>query len=71
MRHSSQQILVAMAHANTYRLLVLIKNDPTRQVQHSDLLSQLGHFEEAVAVLTGVLPDGYNEVHASKIVILA
>jgi hypothetical protein len=54
-----------------YRLAALIKNDTAFQVEHGDLLRQLGHFEEAVAVLSGIASDGYNKVRASKIVILA
>jgi hypothetical protein len=62
---------VETAHANMYRLLVLIENDPALQVERGDLLRQLGHFDEAVAVLIGTPLNGYNEVRASKIAILA
>lgn len=40
-------------------------------VQKGELLRLLGRFDDAVAVLKAVPPDGYNEVRASKIETLA
>jgi hypothetical protein len=51
--------------------LELIRHDPESQVEHGELLRQVGRFEEAVAVLKAVRPDGYNEVKAVKIERLA
>jgi hypothetical protein len=59
------------ARANALRLLVLLEYDPKGQVQRGELLRQLGRFDEAVAVLKAVKPDGYSEVRAVKIEQLA
>ena len=60
-----------IARANAQRLLVLLEHDPKEQVARGELLRQLGRFDEAVAVLKAVIPDGYSEVKASKIERLA
>ncbi|GAA5012424.1 hypothetical protein GCM10025794_00460 [Massilia kyonggiensis] len=62
---------VAKAQANMHRLLELIERDPKQQVERGELLRQLGRFDDAIAVLTAILPDGHSEVHASKIERLA
>jgi hypothetical protein len=61
----------ADAHVNALRLLGLFENDPAMQVERGELLRQLGRFDEAVAVLKAVKPDGHSEVKASKIQRLA
>jgi hypothetical protein len=61
----------AVALANKLCLLELVESDPERQVERGELLRQLGRFDEAVAVLKAVKPDGYNEVMAVKIERLA
>jgi hypothetical protein len=65
----STQPVVAPAEArtNALRLLELFENDPEQQVERGELLRQLGRFEEAVAVLKAVKPNGYSEVKAVKI----
>lgn len=60
-----------MADANMQRLLELIEHDPEAQVTCGELLRQLGRFDEAVAVLKAVAPDGHSEVNAVKIERLA
>lgn len=60
-----------VAHANALRLLELFEHDPDEQVARGELLRQLGRFDEAVAVLKAVKPDGYREVKALKIKRLA
>lgn len=60
-----------VAHANMLRLLELLENDPEGKVERGELLRQLGRFDEAVAVLKAVKPDGYNEVKAVMIERLA
>jgi hypothetical protein len=57
----------AEARANVLRLLELFENDPEQQVARGELPRQLGRFEEAVAVLKAVKPNGYSEVKAVKI----
>lgn len=61
----------ADALANSLRLLELFEHDPARQVERGELLRQLGRFDDAVAVLKAVKPDGYSEVRAIKIERLA
>ncbi|MEV4783387.1 hypothetical protein [Burkholderia sp. LMU1-1-1.1] len=56
-----------IARANAQRLVELLEHDPKEQVARGELLRQLGRFDEAVAVLAAVVPDGYSEVKASKI----
>jgi len=56
-----------IARANAQRLLEMLEHDPKEQVARGELLRQLGRFDEAVAVLKAVIPDGYSEVKASKI----
>ncbi|WP_373991908.1 hypothetical protein [Duganella sp. BuS-21] len=60
-----------VAHANMQRLLELFEHDPKEQVARGELLRQVGRFDEAVAVLRAVKPDGYSEVKAVKIERLA
>lgn len=60
-----------VAHANVRRLLELFQHVPDEQVARGELLRQLGRFDEAVAVLKAVEPDGYSEVKALKITRLA
>jgi hypothetical protein len=64
-------VAAAPALANRLRLLELFKHDPKAQVERGELLRQLGRFDEAVAVLKAVKPDGYSEVKAVKIERLA
>jgi hypothetical protein len=59
------------AVANILRLLELFEHDLKHQVERGELLRQLGRFDEAVAVLKAVKPDGYSEVKAVKIERLA
>lgn len=61
----------ATASENRERLLMLLAHDPKAQVARGELLRQLGRFEEAVAVLKAVRPDGYSEVNAVKVERLA
>lgn len=68
---SSPAGAAAPARANRLRLLELIEHDPNAQVERGELLRQLGRFDEAVAVLKAVKPDGYSEVKAVKIELLA
>lgn len=42
------------------RLLKLFKHDLKHQVERGELQRQLGRFEEAMAVLKSVKPDGYS-----------
>jgi hypothetical protein len=58
-------------HSNMLRLLELLEHDPKEQVARGELLRQQGRFDEAVAVLRAVEPDGYSEVKAVKIERLA
>nr|WP_315256598.1 hypothetical protein [uncultured Duganella sp.] len=67
----SPAVAVDVARTNAQRLLELIHHDPKAQVERGELLRQLGRFDEAVAVLQAVKPDGYNEVKAVKIERLA
>lgn len=67
----SPTVAVDVTRANAQRLLELIQLDPDAQVARGELLRQLGRFDEAVAVLKAVKPDGYNEVKAVKIERLA
>jgi len=60
-----------VAHTNMLRLLELFEHDPEHQVERGELLRQLGRFDDAVAVLKAVKPDGYSEVRAVKIERLA
>ena len=60
-----------IARANAERLVELLEHDANGQVARGELLRQLGRFDEAVAVLVAVVPDGYSEVKASKIERLA
>ncbi|WP_139168759.1 MULTISPECIES: hypothetical protein [unclassified Duganella] len=64
-------VSVDVAHENTLRLLQLIEHDSGEQVMRGELLRQLGRFDEAVAVLKAVEPDGYSETRASKVQRLA
>lgn len=64
-------VVPAEARANVLRLLELFEKDPEQQVERGELLRQLGRFEEAVAVLKAVKPNGYSEVKAVKIQRLA
>lgn len=59
------------SHANMLRLLVMVEHDPKQQVERGELLRQLGRFDEAVAVLKAVKPNGYSEVKAVKLERLA
>jgi len=68
---SSTTVAAAPALANRLRLLELVERDPKAQVERGELLRQLGRFDEAVAVLKAVEPDGYSEVKALKIERLA
>jgi hypothetical protein len=52
-------------------LLEAGRMDPDDQVQKGELLRHLGRFDEAIAVLRAVPPDGHNEVRAVKIERLA
>ncbi|MQA38637.1 hypothetical protein [Rugamonas aquatica] len=61
----------ATASENKKRLLELIEHDPKAQVARGELLRQLERFDEAVATLKAVKPDGYSEVKAVKIERLA
>jgi hypothetical protein len=56
-----------VAHANMQRLLELFEHDPKEQVARGELLRRLGRFDEAVAVLKAVKPDGHSEIKAIKI----
>lgn len=59
---------------NMEALLSLIGKDglePRDMATRGELLRQLGRFDESVAVLSMVLPDGYSEVRASRIIDLA
>lgn len=67
----SPTVAAEVARANAQRLLELIQYHPTAQVQRGELLRQLGRFDEAVAVLKAVKPNGCNEVKAVKIERLA
>jgi len=68
----SQPVLTPTeARNNILRLLALLENDFSKQVERGELLRQLGRFDEAIAVLKAVKPDGYSEVKASKIQRLA
>lgn len=60
-----------VAHSNALRLLELIEHNPKGQLERGELMRQLGRFDEAVAVLEAVTPDGYSEVKAVKIERLA
>jgi len=60
-----------VAYANIMRFQALLEHDPDGQVERGELLRQLGRFDEAVAVLKAVKPDGYSEVRAVKIERLA
>lgn len=60
-----------IALTNALRLQELLEHDPKGQVERGELLRQLGLFDEAVAVLKAVKPDGYSEVKAVKIERLA
>lgn len=64
-------VAAAPARANRLRLLELVERDPKAQVARGELLRQLGRFDEAVAVLKAVKPDGYSEVKAVRIERLA
>lgn len=58
---------VIPARANKERLLELLAHDPKAQVVRGELLRQLERFDEAVAVLKAIKPDGHSEVNAVKI----
>lgn len=68
---SQPAVAPADARTNALRLLVLFETDLSKQVERGELLRQLGRFDEAVAVLKAVKPDGHSEVKASKIQRLA
>ena len=53
------------------RILELIEDRPEARVTRGELLRQLGRFDEAVAVLKAVVPDGRSEVRAVRIERLA
>ncbi len=55
------------AIVNMHRLVELLKDDEASKVERGELLRQLWCFDEAIAVLKTVRPDGYSEVRASKI----
>lgn len=61
----------SIARPNMLRILELIEDNPTAQVTRGELLRQLGRFDEAVAVLKAVVPDGRSEVRAVRIERLA
>lgn len=61
----------AQAHTNVLRILELFANDSSKRVEPGKLLRQLRRFDEAVAVLKAVKPDGQSEVKANKIQRLA
>ena len=52
----------SIARPNMLRILELIEHRPQAQVTRGELLRQLGRFDEAVAVLKAVVPDGHSEV---------
>lgn len=68
---SQPAVAAAEAGANVLRLLELFENVPNEQVERGELLRQLGRFDEAIAVLEAVPPDGHSEVRATKIERLA
>lgn len=47
------------------------KTYPMSMIQQGELLRLLGRFDEAVAILKAVPPDGHSEIRASKIERLA
>jgi len=61
----------SIARPNMLRILELIEGSPNAQVTRGELLRQLGRFDEAVAVLKAVVPDGRSEVRAVRIERLA
>jgi hypothetical protein len=61
----------AETRTNVLRLLELLENAHNLQVERGELLRQLGRFDESVAVLKAVKPNGNSEVKASKIQRLA
>jgi len=61
----------SIARPNMLRILELIEGNPTAQVTRGELLRQLGRFDEAVAVLKAVVPDGRSEARAMRIERLA
>jgi hypothetical protein len=60
-----------LARPNMVRILALIEDSPKAQVTRGELLRQLGRFDDAVAVLKAVVPDGRSEVRAVRIERLA
>ena len=64
-------VAAEITRANARRLLEMVERDTKRQVIRGELLRQLGRFDEAVAVLKAVVPDGHSEVKAIKIERLA
>ena len=60
-----------IARPNMLRILELIEDTPKAKVTRGELLRQLGRFDEAVAVLKAVVPDGRSEVRAVRIERLA
>lgn len=68
---SSPAVAAAPGLANRLLLLELFEHNPKAQVERGEVLRQLGRFDEAVAALKAVKPDGYSEVAAIKIARLA
>jgi hypothetical protein len=67
-------IASADEQANQEALLALLQQCELQardRVDAGELLRQLGRFDEAIAVLRSVVPDGHSEVRASKIERLA
>ena len=67
-RHTMQR---SIARPNMLRILELIEDRLEARVTRGELLRQLGRFDEAVAVLKAVVPDGRSEARAMKIEQLA
>lgn len=65
---------VAAERANMEVILDMLQDgevQPRHMIQQGELLRLLGRFDDAVAVLKAVPPDGHNEVRAAKIERLA
>lgn len=65
---------VAAERANMEAILDILRDrkaEPWNMIQQGELLRLLGRFDEAIAVLKAVPPDGYSEVRAVKIERLA
>jgi hypothetical protein len=65
---------VAMERSNMEAILDMLRDNgdaPWSMIQQGELLRLLGRFDEAIAVLKAVPPDGHSEVRAVKIERLA